>query len=212
MTIELLNIDCMEYMARQPDGAFDLAIVDPPFGINDLKKNRLAAHKGHETTYLNTKAPDAEYFAELKRVAKASIICGCQYYMQHLDPRGSFIVWDKQADPNLHHMSSCEIAWYSKRERIRTFRGAWCGAVKVEPRKTTHPHEKPTLYYKWLLAHYADPDMRVLDTHLGSGSSAIAAHYFGCDFVGCEIDSDYHRAALLRLENETRQKTLALNT
>lgn len=212
MTIEILNIDCLEYMASLPDGAFDLAIVDPPFGLNDLKKNRLRASRGYETSYENKEPPGAEYFEQLRRVAKESIICGCQYYMEHLDPGGSFIVWDKKADPDLHNMSSCEIAWYSKRKRIRTFRGAWCGAVKVEPRKTKHPHEKPVLYYKWLLEHYATKDMKVLDTHLGSGSSAIAAHYFGCDFVGCEIDQQYYDDALLRLERETRQTTLALGT
>jgi site-specific DNA-methyltransferase (adenine-specific) len=177
MSIELLNVDCMIYMKDQPDNAFDLAIVDPPFGLNDIKKNRLGVARNYETTYQNKETPGPEYFRELSRVAKESIICGCQYFIHHLDPAGSFIVWDKKADPDMHHMSSCEIAWFSKRERIRTFRGAWCGAVKVEPRKTKHPHEKPAMYYKWLLTNYAKPGQRILDTHrrglLPGGESQI---------------------------------------
>ena len=208
MSVELLNIDCMEYMVTQPDNAFDLAIVDPPFGLNDIKKNKKRASRGYETSYTNKERPGKEYFEQLNRVAKKSIICGCQYFMEHLDPNGSFIVWDKKADPDLHNISSCEIAWHSKREKIRTFRGIWCGAVKIEPRKTRHPHEKPVLYYKWLMKHYAKPEQLILDTHLGSGSSAIAAHYFGCDFVGCEIDKYYYESAVKRFNAETAQEAL----
>jgi site-specific DNA-methyltransferase (adenine-specific) len=130
--------------------------------------------------------------------------------MEHLNFDGSFIVWDKKADPDLHHMSSCDIAWYSRRKQIKTFRGAWCGAVKFTPRMTTHIHEKPAALYEWLLTNYAKPGQKILDTHLGSGSSAIAAHYYGVDFVGCEIDTDYYKATIKRFKMGTQQMTIDL--
>lgn len=206
--IELLNIDCMEYMATQPDNAFDLAVVDPPFGLNDINKNKLRASRGHETTYTNKEIPSPEYFQELARTSKESVIFGCQYFLPYLYTGGSFVVWDKGADPDLHHMSSCDVAWYSKRKQIKTFRGHWCGAAKFTPRESFHPHEKPVKLYDWILQNYAKPGQRILDTHLGSGSSAIAAHYYGVDFVGCELDPDYYKAACERFDQATKQKTL----
>src|SRR5690606_34309658 len=139
-------------------------------------------------TYKNKSIPGPEYFKELERVSKQSIIWGCQYMLQYLNPNGSFVVWNKKADPDLHNMSSCDIAWYSKRDKIRTFEGHWCGAVKFETGPTIHIHQKPVGLYKWLLNHYAEPGFKLLDTHLGSGSSRIAAYDMGFDFWGYEID------------------------
>lgn len=206
--ITLLNIDCMKYMAKLPDKAFDLAIVDPPFGLRDLSKNPLRASRGFETTYKNDSIPPPSYFKELYRVSKRSIIFGSQYFLEHLQPGGSFIVWDKGADPDKQHMSSCDVFWYSERQRIRIFQGLWCGACKFESRKTTHIHERPVGLYSWLLKHYAKAGVRILDTHLGSGSSAISAYYFGCDFVGCELDKDYYINLVERFNEETKQKDI----
>jgi site-specific DNA-methyltransferase (adenine-specific) len=186
------NEDCVEGMKRYPDKYFDLAIVDPPYGSNIMAKNKFQRHKTKDTTYRNEKIPSEEYWEQLYRVSKEQIIWGCQYMMPFLKPTGSFIVWDKKADPDLHNMSSCDIAWYSKRKKIKTFRGHWCGAVKFENEPTIHIHQKPVGLYKWLLKNYALEGMKILDTHLGSGSSRIAAYDMGFDFTAFEIDSTYY--------------------
>lgn len=204
---EVFLEDCMIGMARYPDKYFDLGILDPPFGLSDRTKNKFRRHK--ETgTYDNKTIPGPEYFKEVERVCKASIIWGCQYMLPFLNPEGSFIVWDKKADPDLHNMSSCDIAWYSKRQRIRTFDGHWCGAVKFDPEPTIHIHQKPVPLYKWLLYHYAEKGFKLLDTHLGSGSSRIAAHNMGFDFTGFEIDKDYFEAQEKRFYNHIAQLTM----
>jgi site-specific DNA-methyltransferase (adenine-specific) len=200
---EVFNEDCMVGMARYPDKYFDLAIVDPPFGIGTVK-NKFQRHKNTHT-YKNKEAPGNNYFLELDRVCKATIIWGCQYYLEQLNPDGSFIIWDKKADPDLHNMSSCDVAWYSKRERIRTFRGHWCGAVKFETEPTIHIHQKPVGLYKWLLTHYAKSSFKILDTHLGSGSSRIACNQMSFDFTGFEIDKDYFEAQEKRFKQHISQ-------
>ncbi len=183
--------DCVETMKGFKDGEFDLAIVDVPYGNRMMGKNKKQSHNTTDTNYRNEEVPFAEYWRELYRVSKHQIIWGCQYLQPHLKPEGSFIIWDKKLDPDKHHMSSCDVAWYSKRERIRTFHGIWCGAVKCETEKTIHIHQKPIALYKFLLHHYAQEGFKILDTHLGSGSSRIAAHELGFDFVGIEIDETY---------------------
>ncbi len=182
---EVYNEDCIKALNRFEDGHFDLAIVDVPYGSSIMAKNKFQRHKTKET-------PGADYWEQLYRVSKEQIIWGCQYLMPFMKPEGSFIVWDKKADPDLHNMSSCDIAWYSKRKQIKTFRGHWCGAVKFEKEPTIHIHQKPVGLYKWLLHNYATAGMKILDTHLGSGSSRIAAHELGYDFTGFEIDATYY--------------------
>lgn len=200
--------DCMEAMKEFTDGFFDLAIVDPPYGSSIMCKNKYQRHKTTDTTYRNKSIPPPEYYQELYRVSKHQIIFGAQYQLPFMKPEGSFIVWDKKADPDLHNMSSCDIAWYSNRERVRTFRGHWCGAVKFEREPTIHIHQKPVGLYRWLLKHYAEAGMKILDTHLGSGSSRIAAHDMGFDFWGYEIDADYFRDQEKRFRQHTSQLTL----
>jgi len=185
------NIDCEKGMKDFSDGFWDLAIVDPPYGSSMMSKNKKQRHKTTTTTYRNKEIPPESYFNELYRVSKRQIIWGCQYMLPFMNPKGSFIVWDKKADPDLHNMSSCDIAWYSERERIKTFDGHWCGAVKFEREPTIHIHQKPVGLYSWLLEHYAKPGDKILDTHLGSQSSRIAAYKKGFDFWGFELDEDY---------------------
>jgi len=201
--IELLNIDCMEYMATLPDKAFDLAIVDPPYGIAD--KLLIGGHNGtvkfHEQYSLkqwDNKTPSKEYFTEIMRVANNQIIWGANYYLDMLKPTRGIISWDKNLG-NPYNFSHWEMAWTSFN----------CPAKRIIINSNTgnriHPTQKPVALYDWILRNYAKPGQRILDTHLGSGSSAIAAHYFGCDFVGCEIDVDYFNAAKERFDRETRQ-------
>lgn len=184
--------DCVELMKQYKDGHFDLAIVDVPYGSSIMAKNKYQRHKTTDTTYRNKETPGQDYWNELYRVSKHQIIWGCQYLMPYLKPEGSFIVWDKKANPDLHNMSSCDIAWYSKRKQIKTFDGHWCGAVKFEKEPTIHIHQKPIGLYKWLLMNYAENGFKILDTHLGSGSSRIAAYKLGFEFVGMEIDETYY--------------------
>jgi len=203
--IQLIHGDCMEYMATLKDKAFDLAICDPPYGIGDFsnktenKKRNVTRGKFGGTYKWNNSIPPIEYFTELRRVSKERIIWGANYYNSF--ESGGAIVWYKHTKhPNY---SDCEIASYSKGVRVSFVSLEWYSLNRCE--ETIHPCQKPVALYDWILRNYAKPGQRILDTHLGSGSSAIAAYYFGCDFVGCEIDADYFNAAKERFERETRQ-------
>jgi len=209
--IELLNIDCMEYMKGLEDNAFDLAIVDPPYGIGDTwskqRKDRFYK-QGKLHSYQNDQRPAAGYFNELIRISKNQIIWGGNYYTDYLSPTNAWVIWDKVRNADVTYMSEAEIAWTSFKKVMRIIQLLWDGARKCENTEKIHPHQKPVKLYQSLLKIYAAPGQKIIDTHLGSGSSAIAAHYFGCDFVGCEIDKDYYDAALSRFDAETRQIAL----
>lgn len=200
----LYNMDCMEGMKRFPDKFFDLAIDDAPYGSSIMQKNKYQRHKTTYSNYRNKSIPAAEYFAEVQRVSKAVIWWGAQYMIEHLPPGGSFIVWDKHADPDKHNMSACDVAYHTKRERIRKFSGHWCGAVKFEKEDTIHIHQKPVGLYKWLLSNYAQPGSKVLDNFAGSCSSLIACMEMGFEFVGFEIDGRHYQDAEERI---TRYKS-----
>ena len=209
MTVELLNVDCMEYMASQPDNSFDIGIVDPPYGIGETwKKDRSSCFYKHQSSYKNNTVPDQVYFNELFRITENQIVWGANYYTEFLPPRNSWIVWDKSRDWKNQKLSEGELAWTSFNVPLRFARFTWNGFVTCEPRYGQHPHEKPVSLYQWLLQEYSRPGKRILDTHLGSGSSAIAAYYFGCNFVGCEIDTKYYQATVERFKEATRQLSL----
>ena len=203
-TTTLLNEDCMEYMARTPDNHFDLAIVDPPYGIKvNMNQGR---RKGQELKHSKKKwddfAPNEDYFKELCRVSKSQIVWGANNF-SWIPPHNGWIVWDKDITGDVG-FSKAELAYCSKAGavsmvKIRAQSGSETYSNKI------HPTQKPVKLYEWLLANYAKPGQRILDTHLGSGSSAIAAHYFGCDFVGCELDKEYFDATRARFKEQTRQ-------
>lgn len=197
MTIELYHIDCMEYMATQPDKAFDLAIVDPEYGIN-LKGPCGRFEKYGTLQKVNSKPPEDGYFSELFRMSRHQIIWGGNYF--YLPPTRCFLIWDKQ-QPEDVSFASCEYAWTSFDQSAKTYyqRPQNMDFYRI------HPTQKPVKLYQWLLTNYAKPGQRILDTHLGSGSSAIAANYFGVDFVGCEIDEHYFNLAQDRIAQETKQ-------
>ena len=195
--IELLNIDCMEYLKDCPDKAFDLAVVDPQFGIGIGRSPRLVTDKGLEAKEWDDKPIDDFYFTELFRVSFNQIIWGGNYY--NLPPTKHCIIWDK-LQPEKLSFGMFDYAWTSFETANKAFRRS-----PSSDRDRIHPTQKPVALYDWILRNYAKPGQRILDTHLGSGSSAIAAHYFGCDFVGCEIDVDYFNAAKERFDRETRQ-------
>ncbi len=206
MTIELLNIDCMEYMANQPDNSFGLAIVDPPYNLarfkNGLRKgDRLANNTTGDSLDWNNNSPTDKYWDELFRVSKNQIVWGANNFQ--LPPTEYFCIWNKKQ--TVDNFATAEYAWVSMglKKPAKMFdygihqHNADGGKI--------HPTQKPVKLYDWLLKNYSTPDMRILDTHAGSMSSAIAAHYFGCDFVGCEINKDYYDAAIERFDRETQQ-------
>lgn len=213
MSVELLNIDCMEYMATLPDKAFDLAIVDPPYGIGENGDRN--ASRGKLAVAQNYKAfaggdrepPPIEYFTELQRVSKNQIVWGANHFIDRIaKPSSCWVVWDKVTGGS--DFADSELAYTSFKTAVRNFRFQWSGMLQGDMKnkeQRIHPTQKPVKLYEWLLTNYAKPWQRVLDTHLGSGSSAIAAHYFGVDFVGCELDKDYFEAAKKRFEQQTAQ-------
>ena len=214
MKQQIKYIDCMAYMATLGDNAFQLAIVDPPYGIGgDGKKNHSRGSKWVPATkYIEKKwdnaIPSKEYFEELFRVSKNQIIWGGNYFIEHLRNTSCMIVWDKRTSGGF---ADCELAWTSFKIAVRKFDFAWCGYRQGDMRnkeKRIHPTQKPVALYKWLLRKYAKPGDRILDTHLGSGSSAIAAENYDFEFVGCEKDIDYYNMAKERFFNETKQLRL----
>lgn len=210
MSIELLNMDCMDYMRGLPDNAFDLAIVDPPYGIGESggneSRNRVASNSYVRKEW-DSEAPPAEYFRELERVSRHQIIWGANHFVDRIGkPSPCWIVWDKLNGES--DFADCELAWSSFPSAVRRFSYRWAGMLQGDMKRKEHrihPTQKPVKLYEWLLTNYAKPGQRILDTHLGSASSAIAAHYFGCDFVGTELDPDYFAAAKARFERETAQ-------
>ena len=211
-----LNIDCMEYMATLPDKAFDLAIVDPPYGIGESgasnhTRSKLAKAKNYKPFSGNDKEPPKqEYFKELFRVSKNQIIWGANHFMSRM-PIDShcWIVWDKQN--GVTDFADCELAWASFNTAVRKFEFRWQGMLQgnmANKETRIHPTQKPVALYEWILTNYAKEGDRILDTHLGSGSSRIAAYNLGFDFVGCEIDKDYFDKQEERFARHTAQTSL----
>lgn len=192
MNVRLLHTDCMEYMRGLPDNFFELAVVDPPYGIGGFTQSETKKYGDYKW---NEMPPSDEYFKELKRVSKHRIIWGANYYNCFEGGNGA-IVWNKQTPhPSL---SVCEIASVSWGKRVNYFNYQWHGLGMHKKRSGWHPCEKPLALYKWIYENYAKPGWNILDTHLGSGSSAIVAAKMGFDFIGCELDKEYYDKAVAR--------------
>jgi site-specific DNA-methyltransferase (adenine-specific) len=214
-TLDLRRMDCMDLMREFPDGHFDLAIVDPPYGIgedgsNNASRGKCAVAKDYKGFAGGDKEPPSlEYFDEIRRVSRHQIIWGANHFMDRV-MRGSpaWIVWDKENGTS--DFADAELAYSSFKSACRVFRFRWAGMLQgdmANKEARIHPTQKPVALYRWLLANYAKPGQRILDTHLGSGSIAIASHYFGAHLTACEIDEDYFKAACERIDRETRQLT-----
>ena len=202
--IEYFNEDCMVGMARYPDKHFDLAIVDPPYGINFAKTHTGKGWVVRESKEWDNSIPDKEYFEELQRVSKNQIIWGGNYFTEHLKPSMGWIFWDKgQRDFSL---ADGELAWTSFNKALRVF--DFSRAKLNQTRAGFHPTEKPAALYKWLLKNYAKQGDKILDTHVGSASSLIACYDMGFDAVGFELDEDYYNESKQRLERFMKQITL----
>ena len=240
--IDILHIDCMEYMARQPDKSFDLAVVDPPYGVGSvtymphrrestvggaidhyniiiatLDMNQRPNMKHDVCNTHNTKttlshfgdtniAPPPEYFKELFRVSKHQVIFGGNYFL--LPPTRCFLVWRKTNVPEKFSMAMCEYIWTSFNANAKSID---LSSLSGAQGQRFHPTQKPAKLYTWIYGMFCSPGDRVLDTHLGSGSSAIAAHDARLEFVGCEIDPEYHAAASERVEKHKAQPVLQVD-
>lgn len=204
--LTLIHDDCMNYMKECEDNAFDLAIVDPPYGISiNMNMGRKAGQKkSHDDAKKwDASPPKIDYFNELMRVSRYQIIWGGNYFPLPLTR--AWIFWDKLVPAGVDFADG-ELAWTSGDKTLKKCTIPYSGFVGSEGK--IHPTQKPVRLYEWLLTNYAKPDQKILDTHLGSGSSAIAAHYFGCEFVGIEIDKDYFNAAVNRITEQTKQLDL----
>ena len=205
MISEAYNRDCLEAMKEMDDNAFELAIVDPPFGLNITKiwGSEANGYKQWDKKEWDAVIPSAEYFSELLRVSKNQIIWGGNYFTEHLPPTMCWLIWDKgQRD---FSMADGEMAWASFNKAMRMFTYARANA-NAEGR--IHPTQKPVALYKWLLQNYAKQGDKILDTHLGSGSSRIACYDLGFDFTGYELDADYFQAQEERFARHTAQERL----
>jgi site-specific DNA-methyltransferase (adenine-specific) len=211
---EVYNMDCIAGMKEYPDKYFDLAIVDPPYGINmgkfnrtnkDSNGKRFKANKYHNAAWDNS-IPDEEYFTELFRVSKEQIIWGGNYF--DLPPTQCFIFWYKQ-NP-VSNFSDGELAWTSFKKPAKCFDFRYYGGLegKTSASEKIHPTQKPIKLYEWTLNNFGMGGGKILDTHLGSGSSRIAAYKMGFHFVGFELDKEYYEAQEKRFQLAIKQKSL----
>ena len=205
--------DCMNLMKTLPDKYFELAIVDPPYGIGAGSKsfiNRNTANERAEKFYKDNDwdkvRPTKEYFDELFRVSKNQIIWGGNYFVDLLRPSRCFIVWDKMTGDNSY--ADCELALTSIDGNAKLFKKLWLGAHAEDSDGRIHPTQKPVALYEWLLTHYAKQGDKIFDSHGGSMSSAIACDMEGFDLDICEIDKEYFDAGVNRFNQYKRQLTL----
>jgi site-specific DNA-methyltransferase (adenine-specific) len=214
---EVTNEDCIKGMIRYPDKYFDLAIIDPPYGIGeDGSKNhtrgKLALAKNYKSFAGNDiSAPDINYFNELLRVSKNQIIWGANHFIKNIPYNSScWIVWDKD---NTGDFADAELAYTSFKSAVRIFKFRWNGMLQQnmkDKEQRIHPTQKPVALYKWLLQNYAKQGDKILDTHLGSGSSRIAAYEMGFDFTAFELDKEYFEAQEKRYKAHIAQLKLEL--
>ena len=214
--IEITNECNMELMKRYPDNHFELAIVDPPYGIGESSKDnkgrsKLAKSKNYGNKTWDNSAPNKDYFIELKRVCKNVIIWGANHFIENIPNSSSscWVVWDKQNGNN--DFADCELAYSSFKTAVRKYSFRWHGMLQGDMKnKETriHPTQKPVKLYEWLLMKYAKEGDKILDTHLGSGSIAIACHNLKFDLTACELDKEYYNASIKRINNHINQQRL----
>ena len=213
--MNITNEDNMKLMARYEDNHFDLAIVDPPYGIDvgnqsQGKGGGVAKKIDYTVKDWDKSSPDLEYFKELKRVSKNQIIWGANHFINKI-PFGSpcWIVWDKVNGGT--DFADCELAYTSFKTAVRKISWRWSGMLQQDMKNKEiriHPTQKPIKLYEWLLMNYAKEGDKILDTHLGSGSIAIACHNLKYDLTACELDKEYFDAAMKRIEKHKQQLTM----
>ena len=215
--LDIRNCDCMDLMKEYPDKHFELAIIDPPYGIGEdgarnHTRGKLAVAKSYKPFIGNDKKPPSkQYFIELRRISKNQIIFGANHFIENINNANSscWVVWDK--DNGSHDFADCELAWTSFETAVRKFTYRWNGMLQGDMKnkeKRIHPTQKPVALYEWILTKYTKKGDKILDTHMGSGSIAIACHNLGFDLTACELDKDYYDAAMKRIEFHRAQKRM----
>jgi site-specific DNA-methyltransferase (adenine-specific) len=203
--IQITNEDNMLLMSRYADKYFDLAIVDPPYGINiNVSMGRRKGDKKsnyHKFAGNDNSIPTAEYFNELKRVSKEQIVWGGNYMIEYLTPSPCWLLWDKGFSEDVT-FAQFEMAWTSFTSSAKKY------DKHPSQQNRIHPTQKPTSLYKWILDKYAKQGDKILDTHLGSGSIAIACHDYDFELTACELDKEYFDAAIKRVKNHISQLRL----
>lgn len=227
---EVYNEDNMTGMKRFHDKFFDLAIIDPPYGISEdgaknhsrnkafgsksvasnNTKRRVIQSKKYTSKEWDRELCPIEFFEQLFRISKNQIIWGANHFIEKINKNSScWVVWDKD---NSGDFADCELAWTSFPTAVRKFKWRWNGMLQEHmgrfKEERIHPTQKPVALYKWLLQNYAKTGDKILDTHLGSGSSRIAAYQMGFDFVGFELDPEYFAASEKRFKEQTAQLSL----
>jgi site-specific DNA-methyltransferase (adenine-specific) len=200
--ITLIHGDCMDYLVDFNANEFDLAVVDPPYNIERFNAPHSRISRYGQMKTVNSMPPDSFFVGHLKSVSKNQIVWGYNHLADLLGPTKEFIFWYKH-NPVASY-SDGELAWTSFTKTAKVFDHQYFGAINKDVNRI-HPTQKPIALYKWIYANYSKPGQRVIDTHLGSGSSAIAAHYYGLEFVGIELYKEYYTAAVERFKRETRQ-------
>ena len=213
---EVHNTDCLEYMRTLPDKAFELAIADPPYGIGCDGKywgGDNAKAGDYVQKEWDKKAPDQEWFDELRRVSKNQIIWGANHFINRIPINSScWVIWDKDNGKTIY--ADCELAWTSFTSIARLFKFRWQGMLQgnmANKEERIHPTQKPVALYAWLLNNYAKPGDRIFDPMMGSQSSRIAAYKMGFDYVGCELDKEYFAKGCERFDRECHGITVADN-
>jgi site-specific DNA-methyltransferase (adenine-specific) len=206
---EVYNMDCIEGMKQYPDKYFELAIVDPPYGINvnmNAGRKKDTKSKKRIVKKWDNETPSEFYWNELFRVSKNQMVCGANYFTEFLPMSMGWVFWDKCVAPGCS-FSDGELIWSSFNQALKKAVIPYSGFIGMEGEKF-HPTTKPVKLYKWLLTNYAKEGDKILDTHLGSGSSRIAAYDLGFEFTGFELDQDYFKASEKRFKQHTDQLTL----
>ena len=198
--INLIHGDSLQALKGYADNHFDIAIVDPPYGI-DINSSGTHFKEKYEVKDWDKNTPDDEYFTELKRVSKNQIIWGGNYFLDRLGNCKCFIVWDKKIAEDMS-FAMCEMAWTSFKNGAKIYK------TTAMQQNRIHPTQKPVSLYKWPLETYTNENDLILDTHLGSGSIAIACHYMKRNLIGYEIDKEYYDAACKRFKEQTSQQAL----
>ena len=201
--ISIYNEDSLQALKAMQDKQFDLAIVDPPYGIGANKEKPHNGWKDYGIKHWDNKTPDETFFNELRRVSKNQIVWGANYMTTYLPPSMGWIFWDK--GQRNFSLADGELAYTSFDKALRVFEYS---RAKSNQENKIHATQKPVDLYKWLLKNYAEPGSKILDTHLGSGSIAVACYDMGFDLTAYEIDKEYYEAACKRLENHKKQLTL----
>jgi len=195
--------NCLPYMKEMPNKIADLAIIDPPYG-QDVNKMNLGTGKYKSNRKWDAKAPNAEYFKELRRISRNQIIWGANHFISKMPYDAScWIVWDKLNGDTDY--ADCELAWTSFDSPVRKFEFNLSQQSRNEIKLRFHPTQKPIALYKWILSKFAKPNMRIIDTHVGSGSSIIAFLEFGCRWVAFERDSYYFNKTIERINQHKMQ-------